>query len=71
MGPAEARLARLRGRMLPRRHDARTIAALTANPGCARRAVMDAAGADKQQLAAHAGYPAPFGQSEFAMPAAA
>jgi hypothetical protein len=67
VSPAEARLARLRGRTLPRRHDARTISALTANPGCARRALMDAAGADKQKLAAHTGYPAPFGQSEFAI----
>jgi hypothetical protein len=67
MSPTEARLARLRGRTLPRRHDARTISALTANPGCARRALMDAAGADKQKLAAHTGYPAPFGQSEFAI----
>ena len=67
MSSTEARLARLRGRSLPRRHDARTISALTANPGCARRALMDAAGADKQKLAAHTGYPAPFGQSEFAI----
>jgi hypothetical protein len=63
----EARLARIRGRMLPRSHTARTIAALAANPGCARRAVMDAAGADKQRLAAYAGFPAPFGQSRFAL----
>lgn len=28
---------------------------------------MDAAGADKQKLAAHTGYPAPFGQSRFAI----
>jgi hypothetical protein len=67
VSPTEARLARLRGRTLPRRHDARTISALTANPGCARRALLDAAGADKQKLAAHTGYPAPFGQSEFAI----
>ena len=67
MDPTEARLARLRGRMMPRRHDARTISALTANPGCVRRALMDAAGIDKQKLAAHAGYLAPFGQSEFAI----
>jgi hypothetical protein len=65
--PAEDRLARLRGRTMPRRHDARTIAALTANPGCARRALMDAAGVDKQKLASHAGFPAPFGQSQFAI----
>jgi hypothetical protein len=63
----EARLARIRGRVLPRKHNARTIAALAANPGCARRAVMDAAGADKQRLAAYAGFPAPFGQSRFAL----
>ncbi len=67
MNPAEARLARLRGRALPRNHNARTISALAANPGCARRALMDAAGADKERLAAHAGYPAPFGQSRFAI----
>lgn len=67
MIPAEARLARLRGRALPRNHNARTISALAANPGCARRALLDAAAADKQAIAAHAGYPAPFGQSQFAV----
>ena len=64
---AQAALDRLRGRALPRNHDARTISALAANPGCARRALMDAAGVDKQRLAAHAGFPAPFGQSRFAI----
>ncbi len=67
MNLTETRLAKLRGRAMPRNHDARTISALAANPGCARRALMDAAGADKQKLAAHAGYPAPFGQSQFAI----
>jgi hypothetical protein len=52
---------------MPRNHDARTISALGTNPGCGRRALMDAAGADKQRLAAYTGYPAPFGQSEFAI----
>jgi hypothetical protein len=66
-GPTEDRLDRLRGGTAPRRHDARTIAALTANPGCPRRALMDAAGVDKQQVAARAGFPVPFGQSEFAI----
>ena len=66
-GPAEARLDRLRGRALPVNHNARTISALAANPGCARRALMDAAGVDKQKIAAHLGYPAPFGQSRFAI----
>lgn len=63
----EARLSRIRGRAVPKSHNARTIAALASNPGCARRAVMDAAGLDKQRLAAHLGFPAPFGQSGFAL----
>jgi hypothetical protein len=63
----EARLARLRGHVLPRSHTARTIAALASNPGCARRAILDAAGADKQRIAAYTGFPAPFGQSSFAL----
>ncbi len=67
MDPTEARLAKLRGSVMPRRHDARTISALAANPGCGRRALMDAAGVDKQKLAAYTGYPAPFGQSQFAI----
>ncbi len=66
-GPVEARLDRLRGRALPVSHNARTISALAANPGCPRRALMDAAGVDKQKIAAHIGYPAPFGQSRFAI----
>ena len=52
---------------MPVSHTARTISALAANPGCPRRAVLDAAGVHKQQLAAHIGYPAPFGQSQFAI----
>jgi hypothetical protein len=63
----EARLARIRGRALAKTHNARTIAALASNPGCARRAVMDAAGVDKPRIAAYAGFPAPFGQSRFAL----
>lgn len=64
---AVARLDRLRGRAMPVSHNARTISALAANPGCPRRALMDAAGVDKLKVAAHAGYPAPFGQSQFAI----
>ena len=60
-------LDRLRGAAPPRSHNARTIAALTGNPGCNRRAVLDAAGVDKQQLAAHLGFPTRFGQSQFAI----
>ncbi|OAA29600.1 hypothetical protein UG55_1001105 [Frankia sp. EI5c] len=63
----ESRLDHLRGCAPRRRHDARTIAALTRNPGCARRAVLDAAGVDKEQLAQYIGFPAPFGQSQFAI----
>jgi hypothetical protein len=63
----EARLGRLRGRALARPHNARTISALATNPGCGRRALMDAAGMDKQKLADHTGYPPPFGQSQFAI----
>jgi hypothetical protein len=60
-------LDRLRGPAPAKRHNARTIAALTANPGCTRRAVLDAAGVDKPGLATHLGFPAPFGQSRFAL----
>ncbi|WP_440066517.1 hypothetical protein [Streptosporangium sp. OZ121] len=61
------RLDELRGPMPSRPHDARAIAALAANPGCARRALMDAAGVDKDLTARHVGFPAPFGQSQFAI----
>lgn len=67
MNETEARLDRIRGPIPARPHNARTIAALTSNPGCARRAVLDAAGVDKVRLAVHAGYPARFGQSPFAI----
>ncbi|GAA2582563.1 hypothetical protein SMC26_43450 [Actinomadura fulvescens] len=60
-------MERLRGGAEPRNHNARTIAALTANPGCARRGVMDAAGVDKDAVARRLGFPAPFGQSQFAI----
>ena len=67
MNAVEVRLDRIRGRVAPKSHNARTIAALTSNPGCARRAVMDAAGVDKQRLASYVGFPARFGQSQFAI----
>ncbi|MGA5304020.1 hypothetical protein ACPCHT_29140 [Nucisporomicrobium flavum] len=60
-------LDRLRGGAPAKRHNARTIAALTANPGCTRRAVLDAAGIDKPKLAQHIGFPGNFGQSRFAL----
>lgn len=63
----ESRLAALRGPVAPKRHNARTIAALTGNPGCARRAVLDSAGIDKARLARAVEFPAPYGQSQFAI----
>jgi hypothetical protein len=60
-------LDRLRGQARPKRHNARTIAALTGNPGCTRRAVLDAAGIDKPRLAQQIGFPGKFGQSRFAL----
>ena len=69
MTAIDARLDTLRGGTAPLSFTARTIAALTANPGCARRALMDAAGTDKTALATHAGFPQPSGasQSPFAL----
>ncbi|MEE1937942.1 hypothetical protein V1L54_00660 [Streptomyces sp. TRM 70361] len=61
------RLAELRGAdVAPRPLDARALAALAANPGCRRRALLDGAGVDKGALAKALGAPAPFGQSQFA-----
>ncbi|MER7225159.1 hypothetical protein ABT370_18390 [Streptomyces rubradiris] len=47
--------------------DARALAALAANPGCARRAILDGAGVDKARLASALGAPSGFGQSQFAL----
>lgn len=62
------RLAELRGGAgVPARPlDARALAALAANPGCRRRALLDGAGVDKGALASALGAPAAFGQSQFA-----
>ncbi|WP_055552587.1 hypothetical protein [Streptomyces sp. NBRC 110028] len=61
------RLAELRGpSAVPHPMDARALAALAANPGCRRRALLDGAGVDKGALARALGTPAPFGQSQFA-----
>lgn len=61
------RLAVLRGPdTVPRPLDARALAALAANPGCRRRALLDAAGVDKGAVAEALGAPARFGQSRFA-----
>ncbi|MFF9198530.1 hypothetical protein ACF09L_25260 [Streptomyces sp. NPDC014779] len=62
------RLAELRGpAAVPRPLDARALAALAANPGCRRRAILDGAGVDKTALAAKLGAPSAFGQSQFAI----
>ncbi|MER5636470.1 hypothetical protein ABT095_05920 [Kitasatospora sp. NPDC002227] len=65
--PLAQRLAVLRGPAPQRSLDARAIAALAANPGCRRRAVLDAVGVDKAAVARRLGRPAPFGQSPFAI----
>ncbi|NLU66486.1 hypothetical protein [Streptomyces sp. HNM0574] len=63
------RLAELRGgpSVPPRPLDARALAALAANPGCHRRALLDGAGVDKGAVAEAMGAPASFGQSQFAL----
>jgi hypothetical protein len=63
----DSRLDRIRGPVEPTPHNARTIAALTNNPGCTRRRVIDAAFIDKAALAAQVGHPFPYGMSPFAM----
>ncbi|GAA4918446.1 hypothetical protein ACFPM3_33510 [Streptomyces coeruleoprunus] len=61
------RLAELRGpATVPHPLDARALAALAANPGCRRRALLDGAGVDKAALASALGAPSGFGQSQFA-----
>ncbi|MFK0168319.1 hypothetical protein ACIQU5_05910 [Streptomyces sp. NPDC090306] len=62
------RLADLRGPDVPAKSlDARALAALAANPGCRRRAILDGAGVDKAALAGALGSPSGFGQSQFAL----
>jgi hypothetical protein len=62
------RLAELRGPEVPAKAlDARALAALAANPGCERRAILDGAGVNKTALASALGSPSAFGQSQFAL----
>ncbi|MFI9171458.1 hypothetical protein [Streptomyces lincolnensis] len=62
------RLAELRGPDVPAKAlDARALAALAANPGCERRAILDGAGVNKTTLASALGSPSAFGQSQFAL----
>ncbi|MGC9536137.1 hypothetical protein [Streptomyces sp. UG1] len=61
------RLAELRGPdVAAKALDARALAALAANPGCKRRAILDGAGVNKAALASALGSPSVFGQSQFA-----
>ncbi len=65
--PLADTLTTLRGPgVQPKPLDARALAALAANPGCARRALLDAAGVDKTAVAQALGAPTRFGQSRFA-----
>ncbi|MCX5201016.1 hypothetical protein OG897_06015 [Streptomyces sp. NBC_00237] len=65
--PVRQRLAELRGAAVaPHPMDARALAALAANPGCERRALLDGAGVNKTVLAQALGSPAAYGQSQFA-----
>ncbi|MFH8572727.1 hypothetical protein [Streptomyces sp. NPDC017993] len=67
-GIGRGRLTELRGPGVPPRSlDARALAALAANPGCRRRALLDGAGIDKSALARALGSPAAYGQSQFAL----
>lgn len=65
--PPDSRFAALRGPRPPQPYTARKITALTANPACSRRAVLDAAGVDKALLAQRMGHEPRFGQSPFAL----
>jgi hypothetical protein len=60
-------LERIRGSLKPARANARTVAALTDNPGCTRRRVIDAAAVRAFDLAEHLGHPVTRGQSPFAI----
>jgi hypothetical protein len=60
-------LERIRGSLKPARANARTVAALTDNPGCTRRRVIDAAGVRAFDLADQLGHPVTRGQSPFAI----
>lgn len=66
-GDAELALDRLRGTLPRARANARSVAALTENPGCTRRRLIDAASVSAHELAAALGQPTPRGQSPFAI----
>lgn len=60
-------LERIRGTLPRTSASARTVAALTENPGCARRRVIDSAGIAAHELAESLGHPPVRGQSPFAI----
>jgi len=60
-------LAQIRGALPGGRANARTVAALTDNPGCVRRRVIDSAGIRSRELAQRAGRPSQSEQSPFAI----
>src|SRR4051812_20720689 len=64
---AEVGLDRIRGSLPRARANARSVAALTENPGCTRRRVIDSAGVAAHELAEKLGHPTPRGQSPFAI----
>jgi hypothetical protein len=66
-GEAAGGLDAIRGTLPRARANARTVAALTENPGCTRRRVIDAAGVAAHELAEKLGHPTPRGQSPFAI----
>lgn len=71
MNSLAARLDALRGSGPAVPHTAKTLAALTANPECDRRALLDAAGVDKDALAARLNLPRPLRPSAIALDHAA
>jgi hypothetical protein len=63
----DTRLDVLRGSAPRLTYSARSLAALENNPRCTLRAVLDASGSNKTEIAKHVGYEPPFGQSPFAI----
>jgi hypothetical protein len=64
---AESELDQVRGSLPRARANARSVAALTQNPRCTRRRVIDSAGVAAHQLAEQLGHPTLRGQSPFAI----
>lgn len=60
-------LERIRGSLGKARANARAVAALTDNPGCTRRRVIDATSIKAYELAERLGHPVTRGQSPFAI----